>query len=280
MIPYAQRPRRLGGGLLSRFAEPSEPEQPSGAKPQQGPETRVQPPPPPQALQPPPLPSIQTGLASRGAELTQPIDPTVTDNNMQAAPRAGAGGNAQALAQAFTGSMNTYQPFADAAYTESTRRLDPQFAQADATFRQQMVNQGLSEGTEAYDKAFANFSRDKNDAYSSARNQSLAQALAAQGQAFGQDFGQQRADMSDLMGLLGYGNSVTQANNQTLNADQQRAVSLFGFIPGMSAQPLDVMGTANMYNNQSNFNQQSRDNRNNAYWQAAGQLGSAFLGGG
>jgi len=37
-----------------------------------------------------------------------------------------------------------------------------------------MVNQGLAEGTEAYDKAFANFSRERNDAYSSARNQSLA----------------------------------------------------------------------------------------------------------
>jgi methylphosphotriester-DNA--protein-cysteine methyltransferase len=46
--------------------------------------------------------------------------------------------------------------------------------QREADFRQRMVNQGLQEGTEAYDKAFANFSRERNDAYGSARNQALA----------------------------------------------------------------------------------------------------------
>jgi hypothetical protein len=59
-------------------------------------------------------------------------------------------------------------------FSEATRQLDPMMQQREADFRQRMVNQGLAEGTEAYDKAFANFSRERNDAYSSARNQSLA----------------------------------------------------------------------------------------------------------
>lgn len=59
-------------------------------------------------------------------------------------------------------------------YGEATRQLDPAFQQREADFRQRMVNQGLQEGTEAYDKAFANFSRERNDAFSSARNQALA----------------------------------------------------------------------------------------------------------
>ena len=274
MIPMSQRGRGTGNGLGMQAR--------NGGVPG-GPEAGM-----------PPMPGIQTKPMQ--------IAPQATGGNMQALPSSPMGqstggnmqptaqpqspptqttaGNSQALASAFTGSMNTFQPFADAAYGAATRRLDPQFQQADSTFRQQMVNQGLSEGTEAYDKAYSNFSRDKNDAYANARNESLAQALAAQGQAFGQDFGQQRADMSDLMGLLNYGNNVTQANNQTLNSDQQRSMALLGFIPGMNAQPLDVMGSANMYNQQNMFNRQQQQNQNNSYWQAAGQLGSAFLGGG
>ena len=283
MIPYAQRPRRMGGVLGA-----NNPNNPNNAIPGMKPPQ----PAPPQAtggnMAPVTMPQIKPMTPSTGGNMTpntavqtKPLQ--VTGGNAQAsttmANPAATNTQAQTLAQNFGTGMQQFQPFADAAYDDATRRLDPQFAQADASFRQQMVNQGLAQGTEAYDKAFANFSRDKNDAYSSARNQSLAQALAAQGQAFGQDFGQQRADMSDLMGLLGYGNNVTMGNNQTLNSDQQRAMALFGFIPGMSSQPLDVMGSANMYNQQNMFNQQQQQNRNNSYWQAAGQLGSAFLGG-
>ena len=50
-----------------------------------------------------------------------------------------------------------------------------------------MVNQGIQEGTAAFDTAYANFERSRNDAYSSARNQALAQALGAQNQFFGQN---------------------------------------------------------------------------------------------
>lgn len=82
--------------------------------------------------------------------------------------------------------VEAFRPFADSVYSEATRQLDPMMQQREADFRQRMINQGLQEGTEAYDKAFANFSRERNDAYGSARNQALAQALGAQNQFFGQ----------------------------------------------------------------------------------------------
>ena len=66
------------------------------------------------------------------------------------------------------------RPFADAVYSEASRQLDPQFQAREAQFRQQMVNQGIQEGTAAWDNAFANFDRSRNDAYSQARNQALA----------------------------------------------------------------------------------------------------------
>lgn len=78
------------------------------------------------------------------------------------------------------------QPWQDATYQQATRALDPQFQEAENRFRQQMVNQGFAEGSEGWNRAFDNFSRARNDAYGSARNQALAQALAAQQQGFGQ----------------------------------------------------------------------------------------------
>lgn len=70
--------------------------------------------------------------------------------------------------------VSAFRPFADAVYSEATRQLDPQFQSQENAFRQRMVNQGIQEGTPAFDAALANFERSRNDAYSQARNQSLA----------------------------------------------------------------------------------------------------------
>lgn len=91
------------------------------------------------------------------------------------------------------------------------------------------------------------------------------------------DFQGQRADMADLMGLLGYGQQTTAYNNSQLAQDQQRAMSLFGLIPGLTPQPLDVMGPANQFMNMQNANIQSAANRNNGMFGALGQLGSAGI---
>ena len=99
--------------------------------------------------------------------------------------QAGAVGAQNASAGRFD--VQAFRPFSDAVYSEASRQLDPQFAAREAQFRQQMVNQGIQEGTDAWDNAFANFDRSRNDAYSSARNQALAQALGAQNQFFGQN---------------------------------------------------------------------------------------------
>lgn len=81
------------------------------------------------------------------------------------------------------------QPWQDATYQQATRALDPQFQQAEARFNQDMVNRGIAQGSEAYTAARSDFDRSRNDAYGSARNQALAQALAAQNQGFQQSFG-------------------------------------------------------------------------------------------
>lgn len=91
------------------------------------------------------------------------------------------------------------------------------------------------------------------------------------------DFGRERADMQDLMGLLGYGQQTTNYNNSLLGMDQQRAGALFGLIPGLTPTQLDVMGAANMWNQQHMQGRQMAADARNGTMQAIGQLGGAAM---
>jgi hypothetical protein len=94
------------------------------------------------------------------------------------------------------------------------------------------------------------------------------------------EFGRERADMSDLMALLGYGQSVDQYNNALLSQDQQRAGALFGLIPGLTPTQLDVTGPMNSYMQaqQAAFNRQG--SASNGMFGALGQLGGAAINAG
>lgn len=144
--------------------------------------------------------------------------PQVAQQNYQ-------GGNTQAQgvqsqnATAGQFDVNAFRPFADAVYSEQTRQLDPQFQAQEAQFRQRMVNQGIQEGTPAFDTAYANFERSRNDAYGSARNQALAQALGAQNQFFGQNL------QNSQMGLQA---SMANASNGLQAAGLNQADRQFG----------------------------------------------------
>lgn len=191
------------------------------------------------------------------------------------------------------GQLPQFQQYADAAYQDATRRLDPQFQQMDDRFRQQMVNQGLSEGTEAYDKARKNFDMGKNDAYSQAQNQSLLAGLGAQNQAWGQQFAQaqegnrqgqfgdqfafqgQRADMQDLMALLGFGQQTNSQNNAMLDQDFNRTGGLFGLVPGMTPVQVDVMSPYQMQNDRNIAAMNAQQSGSNGMMGALGQIGAA-----
>jgi hypothetical protein len=93
------------------------------------------------------------------------------------------------------------------------------------------------------------------------------------------DFGRERADMQDLMGLLGYGQQTTAFNNAQLAQDQQRAMALFGLIPGLSPTQLDVMGPANQFMQMQQANIAGANSRQNGLFGALGQLGGSLIGG-
>ena len=65
--------------------------------------------------------------------------------------------------------FGSVQDIADASYGAQTARLDPQWAQRKQAFDQQMANQGITAGGEAYDNAARDFGQQRNDAYTQAR---------------------------------------------------------------------------------------------------------------
>ena len=70
--------------------------------------------------------------------------------------------------------LSSVQDVADRSYADQTSRLDPQWEQRKKAFDQQMANQGITAGGEAYDNAARSFGEQRNDAYTQARQQATA----------------------------------------------------------------------------------------------------------
>ena len=94
------------------------------------------------------------------------------------------------------------------------------------------------------------------------------------------DYQQAQADMQNLMALLGYGQQMDQYNNSLLGMDQNRAMALFGLIPGLTPTQVDVTGPMNSYMQaqQAAYNRQGQ--AANGLFGALGTLGSAAINAG
>lgn len=73
-----------------------------------------------------------------------------------------------------------------AAYKQATAYLDPQWANAERDLQTQLANQGIPVGSDAYNRAVAEFQRNKAFAYSQAQQAAVQQGNAAQAQLFGE----------------------------------------------------------------------------------------------
>lgn len=99
---------------------------------------------------------------------------------------------------------------ADAAYAQAKSRLDPSWGQQGEMLQSHLASQGLDPGTDAANNAQGNFDRAKNDAYSSAQNNSWQQGLAGQMLPYQQ--------LQALQGLLGNAQGVGGAQSPELLA--------------------------------------------------------------
>lgn len=91
----------------------------------------------------------------------------------------------------------------ESAYSQAASRLDPQWSQREESTRAMLANQGLDMGSEAYGNELGNFSRGRNDAYSSAMANAIGQGTAAGNSVFQNNLAAQNAPYQQLGMLQG-----------------------------------------------------------------------------
>jgi len=174
------------------------------------------------------------------------------------------------------------QQASDAAYENATRYLDPQFAQSEDAMRTRLANQGITQGSEAYNNAMDNAARQKEQAYGQARNQAYLQGLQGAGQQFSQGQGLRQQQLAEAQLLrqdpLNMLNAVrTGSQMQTAQMPQQMQYNTQNAVAGP-----DLLGaaTAQGQYDQNAYNAQLANNSNQlgGLMSMAGPLGGAYMG--
>lgn len=122
--------------------------------------------------------------------------PTLTTAQGAIAPNVVLGKDGLPEVQGVTG--NTRQQVADALYNQAKSRLDPRFQQSESDLTSRLAANGITQGSQAYDREMQNAVLAKNDAYQTALNSSIVgagteeqrlqeMALATRGQLFGEN---------------------------------------------------------------------------------------------
>lgn len=181
-------------------------------------------------------------------------------------------GNVQPLPsqQDLQGNLNDTR---DALYRQSTQYLDPQFQQSQAQLTSQLANQGIPQGSAAYNTAMDNLSRQKQQAYQSARDSSIAGGTAAQAQ-YSQTGLANQAQQAQM-----YNQQYSQplANYASLMSGTAPTLPQFGAANSSQAAPTNVLGAyQNQYQGQLNqYNAQM--GAYNSQMGALGSIGGAGL---
>jgi hypothetical protein len=99
----------------------------------------------------------------------------------------------------------------DAVYREQTRQLDPQFEQAEGKMKADLANQGIQPGSKAYKDATENFSRTKQQAYSSARDQAITGGRSEYESQFGTGLQARQQGVTETTTQGQFGNQARQS---------------------------------------------------------------------
>lgn len=103
-----------------------------------------------------------------------------------------------------------------------SQRLDPRFAQEEERLRTRLANQGVTAGSEAWNREMASLGQAKNDAY----NQLL---LTGRGQAFGELQAQRNQPINEISALLS-GSQVSNPNVQMMQPQGAATTDVAGLI--------------------------------------------------
>lgn len=166
----------------------------------------------------------------------------------------------------------------------ATEGLSGEFDRAEENLRSRLANQGITQGSDAYDAELAAFNRGRGNAFSDALLAADSNALATQGQMFGQQLGARQQNVAE--GEADYGRSYSADLAQRQIPLQEITAILNGnpLTPlnpaapsSASVAPTNVLGAYQMQQQalQNQYNQQMGA-RNALIGGLAGLGGAAF----
>jgi hypothetical protein len=85
----------------------------------------------------------------------------------------------------------------DALYAQAQSRLDPRFQQADNATRSTLLNRGITEGSEAWNRELENFGRERNDAYNTAQWEATTRGGEEMQRLFGMEMGRRQQGVGE-----------------------------------------------------------------------------------
>ena len=172
------------------------------------------------------------------------------------------------------------QQASNAAYQNAAQYLDPQFKQSNAQLANRLANQGITQGSEAYNNAMLNAGNAQQQAYESARNQAYIQGLSGAQQQYAQGLGTRQQQIAEQQVLrqdpLNTLNAIRSGQQMQVAQMPQVGVSNPAGLNSATQQGTagpDMLGavTAQGQYNQGLYNAQSA---------AAGQTNAALIGAG
>lgn len=165
------------------------------------------------------------------------------------------------------------QQASNAAYQNAAQYLDPQFKQSNAQLANRLANQGITQGSEAYNNAMLNAGNQQQQAYESARNQAYLQGQHGAQQQYAQGLGTRQQQIAEQQVLrqdpLNTLNAIR--SGQQMQVAQMPQVGVSNPAALHATQGPDMLGavTAQGQFNQGLYNAQSA---------AAGQTNAAAIG--
>jgi len=110
-----------------------------------------------------------------------------------------------------TASDATRKAVEDAYYKKATSRLDPQYANYEAEMRSRLANQGITEGSEAYNRELQEMMRGRTDAYGQATNDAILNSTTEMGKQFAMELAGRQQGVSEQNYIRELGTKEAQA---------------------------------------------------------------------
>lgn len=146
------------------------------------------------------------GLPSRVSSVDN--SPYRTDINANSVAQRGVDLSGQpSLTQDFSGERQRVE---DSLYGRATGRLDDQFSRREEDVRTQLMNQGIREGSEAWNNSMRDFGNERQDAYGDARDRAIMAGGSEQSRLFADALRARQQGVGEQFGLGEFANQAAQ----------------------------------------------------------------------